>query len=98
MAANSFSNARFRRARISFVVSSTSTAPRTWSSIQTGCAAESTTARESGVTRQRVASLPASAFSISGPSTLVGARLDVLEVLAGLVEQVARQRAHPALA
>ena len=69
MAANSFSNARFRCASISFVVSSTSTAPRTSSSTQTGCAAESTTARESFVARQRVASLPASACSISGPSS-----------------------------
>jgi hypothetical protein len=70
MAAKIFSKARFRTARMSFVVSSTTTAPLTWSSTQTGWAAESTTACESGVRRHRVLASPARALSTSGPPSL----------------------------
>ncbi len=42
---NSRSNARLRSATTRLVVSSTTTAPRTWSPTQTGCAADTMTAR-----------------------------------------------------
>ena len=58
---NSRSNARLRSARIALVVSSTSTAPRTSSPTQIGCAAVTITARPSGVVRRSTVRMPASA-------------------------------------
>jgi hypothetical protein len=58
---NSRSNARLRSAVIELVVSSTSTAPRTLSPTQIGCAAVTITARPSGVVRRSTVRMPASA-------------------------------------
>ena len=64
---NSRTNARLRSASTRLVVSSTTTAPRTWSPTQTGCAADTITARPSDVGRRSVVRMPVSAPSTSRP-------------------------------
>ena len=68
---NSRSKARLRSASTELAVSSTITAPRTSSPTQIGCAAETITARPSGVGRRSVVRMPASAPATSRASCSV---------------------------